>query len=171
MNDYFWAQFVAAVGAVWAIITLVRDRRSRALAHTQSIMSRLLELDRMIIEHPDAQMFLSAHATSGEVSFMHPDLLKDAAFFKAKTLLYYQINLFDLIIASSNQTRRGNIFTHPPKVIEISDWEEYIKRKLSHPLCRCIMHNESHIFGRGLRDFWEAHRASIEAMPPDPFSW
>jgi len=59
----------------------------------------------------------------------------------------------------------------PPALIEISDWETYIKIKLRHPLYRSILNNEKEIFGGSLRDFWEKNKKDIESLQVDPFMW
>ena len=72
----------------------------------------------------------------------------------------------------SSQTGGGiSSLFKPPGILEIADWEEYMKHRLAHPLARSIMANEASIFGRGLRDFWSRHRDAIARQTPDPYCW
>jgi hypothetical protein len=168
----YWTIVAAVAGAIWTIVTAIRDRRSKALEQSRAIMDRLLESDKLLVEHPDIAQYLSATAGNAEPYFRDPARLGELEFFKAKTYLYSQLSMFDEVLSVASQTGGGiaSLF-RPPGILEIADWEEYMKHRLSHPLARSIMMNEAAIFGRGLQDFWSRHRDAISRRTPDSHSW
>jgi hypothetical protein len=173
MNDpkLYWTIMVALVSAGWAITSFFRDRASQAVERTGAIMDRLLEGDKLSVENPDILKYLAEHAGGDPTFFRDPSLLGDALFFKAKTYVYRQLNSFDEILSFSSQASVAWSFLKPPALIELSDWEAYIKERLRHPLYRSILHHEAHIFGSALRQFWDRHRGEIESRAVDPFVW
>lgn len=170
-TEFYWTVVVALSGACWTIITTIRERRTQAIAQSHTIIERLIEGDRLIIGHPDIQQYLSKTALEDESFFRKPDVLTDEMFFKAKSYLYYQLNLFDEILSTAAQSKVGNQFLRTPQIIEISDWEAYMVHRLTHPLCLSIMRNEGHIFGCALQKFWETNKSVIVGSTPDRFSW
>lgn len=169
--NLYWTVIVALVSAGWVLTSFFRDRASQSVERSGAIMNRLLEGDRLTIENPDIQKYLSEHALREEDYFRSPVVLNDLLFFKAKTYVYRQLNSFDEILSSSAETSGFWSFMKPPALIELSDWETYIEEKLRHPLYRSILNRESQIFGTALRDFWKVHRREIESHPADPFLW
>jgi len=130
-----------------------------------------MEGDKLLIENPDIQKYISKNARQEEGYFRNEAVLGDAIFYKAKTYVYRQLNSFDEILSIASRTGRRSWFSRPPALIEISDWETYIKIKLRHPLYRSILNNEKEIFGASLRDFWEKNKKDIESLKVDPFMW
>lgn len=168
---FYWTVIVALVTACWAIISAIRDRKSQAIEHTRAIVDRLLQGDNLIIDNPDIQKYLSSTALESEDYFRTPQVLDDELFFKSKSFVYYQLNLFDEILSIAAQTRGNHYFFGPPAIIEIDDWQAYIEHSLSHPLRRSILNHEIVIFGHALQIFWATHKSSIESKSPDRFSW
>jgi hypothetical protein len=168
----YWTIVAAVAGAAWTLVTAIRDRRSKALEQSRAIMDRLQESDKLLVEHPDIAQYLSATAANAEPWFREPARLVELQFFKAKSYLYSQLSLFDEVLSVASQTGGGfaSLFK-PPGILDIADWEEYMKHRLSHPLARSIMANEAPIFGRALQDFWSRHREAISRRTPDPHSW
>jgi len=169
--DFYWTVIVAVAGGFWAMITAVRDRKARDIEYSRMIVDRLLESDRMIIEHPDIQRYLSGTAGESPEYFRKPERLNDDAFFKSKSYLYSQLNLFDDLLSTATQVQDEVSLIRPPIILEKADWEEYIKHRLKHPLCHSILTEEGKIFGHALQEFWNTHRADITRNPPDRFSW
>jgi hypothetical protein len=171
-SNIYWTIVAAIGGAAWTLVTAVRDRRSKALEQSRAIMDRLFDSDRQLLEHPDVAKYLSATAANAESYFRDPARLNELEFFKAKTYLYSLLSIFDEALSVSNQAGSGLAsLAKPPGILEIADWEEYIKHRLAHPLARSIMTNEGAIFGRGLQDFWSRHREAVSSRSPDPHSW
>lgn len=167
----YWTAVVAVVSGIWVLTTFFRDRASQKLQRSSALISRLMDNDWVKIEHPDIQKYLSLNVARDEDYFVDPSLLSDDLFYKVKTYVYKQLNFFDEILSESAETRGRWGFLKPPAVLEISDWEAYIKVKLKHPLYRSILNREGHIFGGALRDFWKENRKAIEAESADPFIW
>ncbi|WP_298436780.1 hypothetical protein [Geobacter sp.] len=167
----YWTIIVAVVSAGWVVTAFVRDRISQSVERTSVIVNRLLDGDKLLIDNPDIQKYLSQNAARKEDYFRRHEALEDELFYKAKAYVYRQLNMFDEILSISARTGRGWSLLKPPALTELSDWETYIKVKLGHPLCRSILNNEQHIFGVSLRGFWDANRDKIQSTPVDPFIW
>ena len=167
----YWTIVAGVISAGWVVTSFIRDRASQSVERTSAIMDRLLDGDQLLIDNPDIQKYLSGNALRGEKYFHDPAVLEDDLFFKAKTYAYRQLNSFDEILSLASKTSGGWSFLKAPALIEISDWEVYIKVKLRHPLYRSILKHEAHMFGVALRDFWNTHRQEIESTPADPFVW
>jgi hypothetical protein len=167
----YWTIVTAVISAGWILTSFIRDRASQSVERTTAIMDRLLGADQLLVDNPDIQKYLSGNATRGEEYFRDSAVLDDAVFFKAKSFVYRQLNSFDEILSFSSKTSKRWSFLRPPGLIEISDWEIYIKELLRHPLYRSILNREARIFGAGLRDFWNQHKQEIETTPADPFVW
>lgn len=168
LADFFWGILVALGGAVWVVTVFVRDRNAAGTELTSSLIRRIHEMDRTVIEHPDVQKYLALNAGREEAWFRTPEVLQDDRYYKAKSLAYWHLNLFDEIICNAAASASGPALL-APRVAEFADWEAYVRHKLRHPLYRSILAHEEHIFGTALRDFWNRHRN--EATPPDPYSW
>jgi len=167
----YWTIVVGVVSAGWALIAFIRDRTSQSVERTSAMISRLMEGDKLLIENPDIQKYISQNARQEEGYFRNEAVLGEQIFYKAKTYVYRQLNSFDEILSIASRTGRRSWFLRPPVLIEISDWETYIKIKLRHPLYRSILNNEKEIFGASLRDFWEKNKKDIESLQVDPFMW
>jgi len=170
-TEFYWTIVVAVGGACWAVIAAIRERRTQAIAQSHSLIERLIDGDTLIIEHPDIQQYLSNTAMEEEGFFRNTNVLIDKEFFRAKSYLYYKLNLFDEILSTAAQVKGSTFFIRPPAVIELINWEAYIMHLLSHPMCRSIMRNEGHIFGIALQAFWDKNKGRIESRMPDIFSW
>jgi hypothetical protein len=168
--DFFWGVVVALVGAGWFVMLFIRDRNAASAERTSALIKRIHEIDRVIIDHPDIQKYLSLALTKEEGYFRTPEVLQDDAYYKAKAFVYWHLNLFDEILSITTTFKAGPAIL-APRVVEFSDWEAYIKHKVKHPLYGSILNNEGAIFGAALRDFWSANKASIEAAPVDPYTW
>lgn len=169
--EFYWTVVVALCGAGWAVVSTMRDRKKQNLEHSRAIAGRLLEADKVIIDHPEIQKYLSATALEDEDYFRKTERLEDEQFFKAKSYLYSQLNLFDEILSAAAQARDSFFLLRPPEIFDLEDWEQYIMHKLTHPLCRSILAIESPIFGRTLQGFWRSHKSAIASKSPDRFSW
>jgi hypothetical protein len=165
----YWTIVAAVISAGWVLTSFIRDRASQSVEHTRAIIDRLLGSDQLLIDNPDIQKYLSGNAARGEEYFRDPAVLEDAVFFKAKSFVYRQLNIFDEILSFSTKTSRSWSFLRPPGLIEISAWEVYIKETLRHPLYRSILIRETQLFGAALRRFWNKHKQAIASTPADPF--
>lgn len=167
----YWTIVVGVVSAGWAITAFIRDRASQSIERTSAMVTRLIEGDKLLLENPDIQKFISQNARQGEGYFRNEAVLGEEIFYKAKTYAYRQLNSFDEILSIASRTGRRSWFLRPPVLVEISDWESYIKIKLRPPLYRSILNNEIEISGGSLRDYWKKNKKDIESLPVDPFMW
>jgi hypothetical protein len=170
-EKFYWTVVAAIVTAVWIVALFIRDRHASAAERSSTLVNRMVEIDKLLMAHPDIQKYMSLTVAKPEGYFRDPAVLQDELFYKAKSFAYLHINLFDELLSSSRHSRTGPWLLAPPRVIELSDWEEYIKRKLRHPLYRSILNNESEIFGVALRDFWSTNKKAVDASAPSPFVW
>jgi len=169
--NFFWEIFAALVSAGWVVTVFIRDRISQSLALSSALLTRLMEYEKISLENPEIQKYLSQNAKQDEVFFEDEKNLEEDIFYQAKTLVYTQLNLFDEILAISAKTGGSWTFLRPVALVEKADWDEYIKEKLRHPFYRSILNNEKHIFGAALRTFWKRNKKTIESNPADPFIW
>lgn len=129
-----------------------------------------MEYETVHLQNPEIQKYISQNAARDEAFFRDPKNLEDDLFFKAKTLVYTQLNLFDELLSLSSSTSGIWAFLRPT-IVEQKDWEGYIKEKLRHPFYRSILIHEDDIYGASLREFWKRNRKAIEAKPANPFIW
>jgi len=168
---FYWTVVAGITGAVWIMVQLFRDRMAQSISRTDASIKHLISIDQIVIDNPDIQRYLSQTAKHNEDFFRKPERLEEDIFYKAKTLVYMQINTFDEILSlAARHTGLGSLFGHA-LLIELPDWENYILVKLRHPLYRSIMNNEKNIFGDALRRFWEQHNSEVASANIDPFSW
>jgi hypothetical protein len=167
----YWTMVAAAIGAIWAFALFIRDRNAQAARQGSALIGRLLEIDKFLMEHPEIQKYISLTTSKPEDYFCTPEVLHDEIFYKAKSLAYYHLNVFDELLFLARHANRGLRLLRPPGLGELSDWETYIRRKLSHPLYRSILNNEGEIFGAALRDFWSKNGSVANAEPPRPWVW
>ena len=169
--DFYWAIVIAVISGCWAFLAFIRDRKSNSIKQSKATITRLIEYSKLQIENPDIQKYLSQNASMNEMYFRDLKRLEEDIFFKAKTIVYIQLNLFDEILSASSQASTKWSFLKPVSLYELTDWEDYIKETLRHPLYRSILNNENHIFGAVLRDFWNINKREIEIKSADPFIW
>ena len=168
--NFYWSIIVGVIGAGWILMTFIRDRISQSVKYTNEIMKLLSEEDRIHIEHPEIQMYLSQNSKQDVEYFRNETVLKDPLFYQAKTAVYEQIDMFDEILCISHDTNWICSFLRPSLIGE-EDWKAYMKEKFRHPLYRSILKHEKHIFGKSLRDFWGKNEEEILSRPVDPFIW
>jgi hypothetical protein len=169
--NIYWTIIVGLISAGWAGTTFLRDRVSQSIERTSALVGRLMEVDKLTMENPEAQKYISQNAEQKEEWFRDKSLLGGDLFYKAKTLAYRQLNAFDELLSVSSRTSKRTSFMKPADVIELPAWERYIMVKLRHPLYRSILIHEEEIFGESLRRFWHKHKKKIELAPADPFIW
>lgn len=144
---------------------------AQSISRTDASVKHLIAIDQIVIDNPDIQRYLSQTAKHHEDFFRKTDRLEEDLFYKAKTLVYMQLNTFDEVLSlSSRHTGLTSLFGYA-LLIELPDWENYILVKIRHPLYRSILNNEKDIFGDALRKYWEQHKQQVESAGSDPFTW
>lgn len=169
--SFYWTVVAGLIGAAWILVQFIRDRISQSIARTNALIERLITIDKLIIENPEAQQYISKTAKEGEDYFRNPARLNEDSFYKAKTLAYLHLNAFDEILSLSSKKNGSYPLLSPPALIELADWERYILVKIRHPIYRSILNNEKEIFGASLRDFWDQYKTEAESAVTDPFVW
>lgn len=166
-----WPIVTAVAAAAWVVTAFIRDRISQEVERNSEIMKRLQEVEKVIIDNPDIQKYLSRNAAREEEFFRNQTVLEEDLFYKAKAHVYRQLNLFDEILSIPSKTSGILSILRPPALTERFDWEAFIKVKLRHPLFRSILKHEIEIFGDSLQCFWKKNSNEIESMSADPFAW
>ena len=167
MNADNWISIVAVIVAVIALVTafwtywITRDHLLLERVHRLS--DRLYEFDRIIMQFPELQCLLYQEAQRNQPYFAketeHNDL-----YFRVKTLVYTQINLWDEIFCVVEGNKRLE------KTFEFEDWKSYILKKMRHPLFRELFNRESSIWGKKFQAFIESNRSKLlEPADPDMF--
>jgi hypothetical protein len=169
--NFYWTILVALVSAGWVLTGIIRDRIAQSVALSGALSARLLEYERINLENPDIQKFLSQNAGQEEAYFHSDERLREDIFYKAKALVYMHLNLFDEILSMPSNRSRIGFLIEPAPVVEKSDWLEYMKERLRHPFYRSILNHEMHTFGTSFRDFWAKNRAAVESKPASRFIW
>lgn len=170
VEKFYWEIFAAVFSAGWVGIVFLRDRIAQSLAMTSALLARLMEFEKLNLEHPEIQQYLSQHAAHEQAFFYDEDNLRDTIFIQAKTMVYAQLNLFDELLSVAAMTR-GVWAPLMPSIIEKQDWEGYVKVKLRHPFYQAILNREADSYGAALRAFWEKHKTSIGAKLAHPLVW
>lgn len=168
---FYWTVVAGITGAIWVLVQLFRDRVAQSISRTDTSVNRLITIDQLVINNPDIQRYLSQTAHHPEDYFRKQDRLEEDLFYKAKTLVYMQLNTFDEVLSlSSRHTGLASLFGYA-LLIELSDWENYILAKIRHPLYRSILNHEQDIFGDALRKYWVQHKQQVQSAGSDPFTW
>jgi hypothetical protein len=169
--DQYWPIAVALISAVWITITLIRTRSQQAIDQSTALLSRQLEHNKYILDYPEAQKFISKNAEQKEEFFQDQTHLDSDDYYRAKTLVYMNLNIFDEVLAFSAKSGKWWNLFKPQAVVELSDWESYIKEMLKHPFYRSILNNEGKIFGKSLQKFWGESRIDIAPERVNQFLW
>lgn len=167
----YWTIVAGVASLAWTLITYRRNQVSMSVESANALTARLMDCDKLVIENPEIQMYFSKHANKRCSHFRNSAVLKSAQFFKAKAFAYMQLNMFDEILSRSSKASKKLPLFKPPTILELSDWEMYIKVKLRHPLFQSILKNEDYLFGTALWHFWRRHESEITSLPSDPFVW
>ncbi|MBC8017883.1 MAG: hypothetical protein H7X83_05105 [Verrucomicrobia bacterium] len=73
---FYWTVVVAVVSAGWVVTAFIRDRASQAVDRSSAMVVRLLESDKLIIDNPSIQKYLSQNAGQDEEYFRNQTILK-----------------------------------------------------------------------------------------------
>jgi hypothetical protein len=166
-----WTIVAAVFGGVWAVLMMARDQNARVIAETSDIMMRLLDADHLIIEHPEIQKYLSRTSQEPGDFFRETARLDEDLFFKSKSLIYSQLNLFDSILSAATHSKSGFFAVRTPAILDPADWARYIQFTMTHPLCQSIMLHEGTNFGEALQQFWNRDKEVIQKNKADRFAW
>jgi hypothetical protein len=176
----YWTVLASVIAAFWAVISLYRARMANAYQYNSNIVERLLDCERIIIDQPEIQQYLSRSAIQPPSYFRQPERLEEKEFYQAKAHAYAILNLFDEICTSSVEPKKHRTrfrkflrLLHPHPILEINDWKNYMIEKSLHPLFQSILKEEAHIFGERICEVLNIKRRDDppEDRPADPFVW
>lgn len=80
-----WTIVAGTVGAGWTMTAFIRDRLSQSVQRTEAIMNRLPEGDKLIIENPGIQKYISQTAMRDDQYFRSDAVLHDPLFYQVET--------------------------------------------------------------------------------------
>jgi hypothetical protein len=158
---------------LWAIVTFVVNERR---ANSEWIAALFTQLERqgdLSFENPAVRAYL-CEAWGKEPAYFKEGggVPRDDNFYRAKSLVYNKLNIFDSIVAKTTQTgeplggcRLALQWALMPGRAELRDWDQYILRTMQHPLYRAIVEEESEIFGKSLRVYYETKVKSAKGTP------
>lgn len=152
-----------SVAFLLGLLTYALSRNLLPLAPTGKLWDRIYELDKLVLAHPAVfAAFMAQASRASPYFYADPPLERSDQFYQLKALVYFQLNVFEEMFVTMNRSRwiAGQF--------EREGWNEYIIRKLRHPLIREVFDRESaQIYAGSFRGFVEANRSRIEE-PADP---
>ncbi len=151
---------VSGLALIASIISYRATKKSSGHEHINYLTDRLYELDKLLIQFPCIQKFLYERC-SYSAPFFVAGTTHDELYFQVKGAIYYQLNYFDEIFT----VVKGD--SHLEEAFELEDWENYIVKKMRHPLFKEVFNRESSIWGTKFRAFVERNAAKINEAP-DP---
>ncbi len=153
-----WIDLGAAIISVAAMMTaLWANRFTRdhlLLERVHRLTDRLYQIDHLTINSPELQEFLYKQCRRTDKYFV-AQTDHDKTYFRIKTYIYTQINLWDEIYCVVKGNKRLE------ETFEFEDWENYILERMKHPLFHELFDRESSIWGRKFRAFIESNRAKL----------
>lgn len=139
------------VGGVLSAYAAKIATNQEKLARTQvgnTIYSRMFEIDQLIINNAEQwheliqqsnRTYKKAEPTTHFFDPNHEDAVNRL---KIKAIIYFQLNFYDELFVSIAEN---------PKFceeFEFDDWQEYMKRRIVHPLVREVLEEDLEIFGK-----------------------
>jgi hypothetical protein len=154
---------VAAIAFLLGLLTYALSRNLLPLAPTGKLWDRVYELDKLVLAHaPVFAVFMAEVNRATPYFYADPPLQRTPEFYQLKALVYFHLNVFEELFVTTNRSR------WIAKQFEREGWNEYIIRKMRHPLIREVFDRESaQIYAGSFRVFVEANRSRIR-QPADP---
>jgi hypothetical protein len=148
--------FLTVIGAAWVFVTFVVNERR---ANGDWILKIFEQLDRhgdVIRENYELQKYFSdTHAKPIKEFKENGSIARDELFFKAKTMVYSNLNIFDSFVSRTTRTWPLWRLLVIPNHSELKNWDVFIIYKMKHPFFRAVLEEERAIFGDALWKFYE----------------
>lgn len=154
---------VASMALAIGFLTYVFSRALLPLTPSAKLWDRAYELEKLVLTYPDvfARYMQEINRTTPYFYADQTSVKRDKDFYQLKSFVYFHLSVFEEIYQSTS--RSGWV----AKQFESEGWNEYIFRKMRHPLMREVFDKESkQIYSGKFREFIEKNRAKIEE-PPD----
>jgi hypothetical protein len=154
---------VASIAFLLGLLTYALSRNLLPLGPSGKLWDRVYELDKLVLTYPKVfTSFMSEVSRTLPFFYADPALVpRNEDYYQLKALVYFHLNVFEEIVLTTS--RSGWI----AKQFERHGWDEYIVRKMRHPLMREVFDREaSQIYDGQFRLFIEKNRARIE-QPAD----
>lgn len=162
-----WEFFkVAAMPIAIAMIAWFFTRRFYMNQRTQEFWNRLQDINKLVLQYPEFQEFISLQATQKNNYFTDKNMREDERFFRKKAMVYLWLNLFNEVI----KTAEGKEFAWLGKkkfkeICGYETWEDYIIRKMRNP--RFKEAYAEGIWDKEFKDFVGKHKDSLKE-PAEP---
>jgi len=150
---------VSIVALLISFSTMQSQNKAQNHQRVCALTDRLYAADEFIIQNPGVQKLLYEQAARTAPYFVK-DTPHDDDYFRVKSFIYFNINLFDEIFCTIAGDRTLET------VFEFDAWKEYIVSKMRHPLFRELYDRESSIWGEKFRAFCKDRWGQI-CQPPD----
>jgi hypothetical protein len=152
-------------GLIVTLAIALKDLLLSNLDRANKMTDRLIEIDKILLDHPELQMTLERESGRKTADYF-ASAKHEQDFVRLKAFLYANLNVFDEIISIA--------FRGPgiKRVIEFDAWQHYIIRRLRHPLFRELYDSEQENWGPKFARFRQKHWQEIEKpLLPGEASW
>jgi hypothetical protein len=150
---------VASIALLIGIFTYLLSRGLLPLTPSAKLWDRVYELDKLVLAYPKPfARFMQEVARPN--AFFYADsttVPRNDEYYQLKAMVYFHLNVFEEIYLTTESSKAI------AKQFEREGWDEYIFRKMRHPLVREVFDREAdQIFTGKFRDFIRANRQRIE---------
>ncbi len=158
---------VTALALSIGFLTYVLSRGLLPLTPSAKLWDRVYELDKLVLAYPEIFVLImkELHRTT-PFFYADPPVPRDKCYYQMKAMVYFHLNVFEEIFLTT-EGAGGWI----ARQFERAGWDEYIFRKMRHPLIREVFDREAEQiypgnFTKFIRKNWE----QVLKPPPDgPF--
>ncbi len=142
--------------ALWSWFMTRRSRRRIDYRlQVQKLYDRLHDLDKLIFEHPEAQLLIANEAKRKEPYFTD-EKVRDREFFHVRAAIYLWVNLFDEAINTLRSDRKLE------RVYDLQWWESYVLDRMKHPMFKEVFKAQPHHWSNQFGRFLKANKAYLE---------
>lgn len=153
---------LTVIAAAWVFVTFVVNERRANGDWILKIFEQLERHGDVIRENYEIQKYFSdTHAEPVNNFKETGSIVRDELFFKAKTMVYSNLNVFDSFVARTTRTWSLWRVLVIPNYSELKNWDTFIIYKMKHPFFCAVIEEERAIFGAALWKFYE------EKVKPD----
>ena len=136
---------IASFAFLLGVLTYALSRNLLPLAPTGKLWDRVYELDKLVLAYPKVFGKYMAQVKRQDPYFYAPVAVvpRDDEYYQLKALVYFHLNVFEEIFLTTSRS----VWT--ARQFERAGWEQYIIRKLRHPLMREVLKKEGDLIYAG----------------------